>query len=91
MGKVYASNISGDPETGLGRYSADQIKQALRNGTRLDGRKLAPPMSILIPHISGMSEDDIDALVTYMKYLPAAKRKQPERELGPALRAQLGS
>ena len=91
MGKVYASNISGDPETGLGRYSADQIKQALRNGTRLDGRKLAPPMSILIPHISGMSEDDIDALVAYMKYLPAAKRKQPERELGPALRAQLGS
>jgi mono/diheme cytochrome c family protein len=91
LGKVYASNISGDPETGLGRYSADQIKQALRNGTRLDGRKLAPPMSILIPHISGMSEDDIDALVTYMKYLPAAKRKQPERELGPALRAQLGS
>ena len=91
LGKVYASNISGDPETGLGRYSADQIKQALRNGTRLDGRKLAPPMSILIPHISGMSEDDIDALVAYMKYLPAAKRKQPERELGPALRAQLGS
>jgi len=91
MGKVYASNISGDPETGLGRFSADQIKQALRNGTRLDGRKLAPPMSILIPHISGMSEDDIDALVAYMKYLPAAKRKQPERELGPALRVQLGS
>jgi mono/diheme cytochrome c family protein len=91
LGKIYASNISGDPETGLGRYSADQIKQALRNGTRLDGRKLAPPMSILIPHLSGMSEADIDALVAYMKYLPAAKRKQPERELGPALRAQLGS
>ena len=91
MGKVYASNISGDPETGLGRYSADQIKQALRNGTRLDGRKLAPPMSILIPHLSGMHEEDVDALVTYMKYLPAAKRKQPERELGPALRARLGS
>ena len=55
LGKVYASNISGDPETGLGRYDADAIKQALRNGTRLDGKKLAPPMSILIPHISGMS------------------------------------
>jgi cytochrome c553 len=52
---------------------------------------MAPPMSILIPHLSGMSEDDIDALVAYMKILPAAKRKPPERELGPALRAQLGS
>ena len=91
LGKVYASNISGDPETGLGRYSADAIKQALRNGTRLDGKKLAPPMSILIPHLSGMTEEDVDALVAYLKYLPAAKRKPPERELGPAMRAQLGS
>ena len=48
-------------------------------------------MSILIPHLAGMHEEDVDALVTYMKYLPAAKRKQPERELGPALRARLGS
>ena len=91
LGKVYASNISGDAETGLGRYGADAIKQALRNGTRLDGKKLAPPMSILIPHLSGMTEDDIDALVAYIKTLPAAKRKPPERQLNEALRAQLGS
>jgi mono/diheme cytochrome c family protein len=90
LGKVYAANISGDTETGLGRFSADAIKQALRNGTRLDGKKLAPPMSILIPHISGMSEADIDALVAYMKTLPAAKRKPPERELVASMRAQLG-
>jgi hypothetical protein len=52
---------------------------------------MAPPMSILIPHISGMSDDDLDALVAYMKILPAAKRKPPERELAAAVRAQLGS
>jgi cytochrome c553 len=91
LGKVYASNISGDPDTGLGRYDADAIKQALRNGNRLDGKKLAPPMSILMPHISGMSEDDLDALAAYIKTLPAAKRKPPERQLVDAVRAQLGS
>jgi len=91
LGKVYATNISGDTETGLGRYSPDAIKQALRNGRRLDGKRLAPPMSLLIPHISGMSEADIDALVAYMKTLPAAKRKAPERELAASMRAQLGS
>jgi mono/diheme cytochrome c family protein len=90
LGKVYAANISGDTETGLGRYSADAIKQALRNGTRLDGKRLAPPMSLLIPHISGMTEADIDALIAYMKTLPAAKRKPPERELVASMRAQLG-
>jgi mono/diheme cytochrome c family protein len=90
LGKVYAANISGDVETGLGRYSADAIKQALRNGTRLDGKRMAPPMSLLIPHISGMSEADIDALVAYMKTLPSAKRKAPERELVASMRTQLG-
>src|SRR5499427_7052538 len=90
LGKVYAANISGDTETGLGRYSADAIKQALRNGTRLDGKRMAPPMSLLIPHISGMSEPDIDALVAYMKTLPPARRKPPERELVASMRAQLG-
>jgi Cytochrome c/Cytochrome C oxidase, cbb3-type, subunit III len=90
LGKVWATNISGDAETGIGRYGADAVKQALRNGTRLDGKKLAPPMSILIPHISGMSEADIDALVAYLKTLPAAKRKLPERELVASMRAQLG-
>jgi len=91
LGKVYASNISSDPETGLGRYDAAAVKQALRNGTRLDGKKFAPPMSILMPHISGMTDEDMDALVAYMKTLPAAKRKQPERQLAEPLRAQLGS
>jgi mono/diheme cytochrome c family protein len=91
LGKVYASNISGDPETGLGRYDADAIKQALRNGTRLDGKKYAPPMSMLMPHLSGMTDEDLDALAAYIKTLPAAKRKTPERQLVDSLRAQLGS
>ena len=91
LGKVYASNLTGDAETGIGRYGADAVKQALRNGTRLDGKKFAPPMSILMPHISGMTDEDVDALVAYLKTLPAAKRKQPERQLVEPLRAQLGS
>jgi cytochrome c553 len=91
LGKVYARNISGDPETGLGRYDAAAIKQALRNGTRLDGKKLAPPMSMLMPHISGMSEEDLDALAAYIKTLPAAKRKPPERQLVDSMRTQLGT
>jgi hypothetical protein len=91
LGKVYAANITSDSETGIGRYGPDAVKQALRNGTRLDGRKLAPPMSILIPHISGMTDDDLDALVGYLKTIPPAKRRAPERELAPAMNAQLGS
>lgn len=80
-GKVYARNLTPDWETGLGRYTADQIKRALRTGRRLDGRPLSAPMSLVIPHISGWSEDDLDALATYLTSLKPIRHHVPEREL----------
>jgi len=90
VGKVYFRNLTPDPETGLGKYSADQIKAAIRNGTRLDGKRMAPPMSMMIPHYSGMSDEDLDALVAFLKALPPQKHKIPERELLPEWKQKLG-
>jgi mono/diheme cytochrome c family protein len=90
FGKVWARNLTPDKETGLGKYWPDQIKQAIRTGTRLDGKRMAPPMSIMIPHYSGMAEDDLDAVVAYLRSIPPAKHQVPERELVPAMKAQLG-
>jgi hypothetical protein len=87
LGKVYAANLTGDVETGLGRYDAAAIKQALRNGTRLDGKRLAPPMATLIPHLAGMTDEDLDALVAYLKTVAPVKRRVPARELVEPLRA----
>jgi cytochrome c553 len=89
VGKVWARNLTPDPETGLGRYSAAQIKAAIQNGVRLDGKKMAPPMSQLIPHFSGMTDEDLDALVAYLKSLPPARRAVPERELVAELAREL--
>ena len=90
LGKVYPRNLTSDHETGLGRYDAAAIKQAMRVGVRLDGKKMASPMSIMIPHYSGMTDEDMDALVAYLKSLPPAKHKVPARELVEPLRAALG-
>jgi cytochrome c553 len=90
LGKVYARNLTGDVETGLGRYDVAAIKQALRDGRRLDGKRMASPMSVMIPHYSGMSEEDLDAIATYLKTVPAAKNRVPERELAPPLKGALG-
>ncbi|HVZ86791.1 MAG TPA: c-type cytochrome [Polyangia bacterium] len=81
VGKVWARNLTPDKETGLGNYSAAQIKQALRTGKRLDGKTMAPPMSPIIPHTSGMTDEDLDALIAYLQSIPAKKHKIPEREL----------
>jgi mono/diheme cytochrome c family protein len=53
IGKVYMRNLTSDAETGLGKYSAEQIKQALKTGKRLDGKPMAPPMTLFIPWLSG--------------------------------------
>jgi cytochrome c553 len=90
LGSVYPRNLTPDIETGLGNYDVGAIKQALRSGRRLDGKLMAPPMSIIIPHVSGLAEEDLDALVAWLKSLPPAKHKIPPRNLAPALRAALG-
>jgi mono/diheme cytochrome c family protein len=90
LGKVYARNLTGDAETGLGRYDAAAIKDAIRGGTRLDGKRMAAPMSVMVPHYSGMSDEDLDAVAAYIKSLPAAKNHVPERVLVEPLRGALG-
>lgn len=90
IGKVSASNLTPDPETGLGKYSAEQLKQALRTGTRLDGKLMAPPMETFMPHYMGLTDGDLDDLVTYLRALPAVKHAVPPRELSPEYRKKLG-
>jgi cytochrome c553 len=89
VGKVYFRNLTPDRETGLGKYSAAQIKQALRDGKRLDGKPMAVPMSLFIPHLSGMTDEDLDALVAYIRSVPPYANKIPERALEPAYEKSL--
>ena len=83
LGTVYARNLTPDPETGLGKYKPEQIKTALRDGKRLDGKRLAPPMSVMIPHTSGMTDEDLDALVAFLGSLKPAKHAVKDPELTP--------
>jgi mono/diheme cytochrome c family protein len=91
FGKVWARNLTPDKETGLGQFFPDKIKEAIRTGVRTDGKRMAPPMSILIPHYSGIAEDDLDALVVYLKKMVKPARHQvPPRELVPGVKAVYG-
>ena len=62
---LVAPNITPDPETGIGKWTDEQIKTALQTGVRPDGRALSP----LMPwqYYNGLTEQDVDALVAYMR------------------------
>ncbi len=64
MGTLYSSNITPDPETGIGRYSFEQFDRAMREGVRPDGVNLYPAMPY--PSYAKMSEADMRALYAYL-------------------------
>src|SRR5665213_4129492 len=42
FGTIYSSNITPDPDTGLGRWSEEAFRRALREGVDREGRHLYP-------------------------------------------------
>lgn len=70
-GVSVSANISAHPELGLGAWSDSEIKLAITQGIGRDGRGLLPPMGYA--YYAGMTESDLDALVAWLRILPAVE------------------
>ncbi len=75
-GRLYAPNITPDNETGIGLATDEQLDKAIREGIGLDGRRLFPVMS----DFSMMSDEDLAAVIAYLRSQPAVSNKVPARE-----------
>ncbi|GBR46140.1 c-type cytochrome [Gluconobacter roseus] len=66
MGDIISTNITPDPDHGIGKYSEHDFEQALRRGKRRDGENLYPVM----PYVSyaGMTDQDIHALYVWFMH-----------------------
>lgn len=82
-----APNISPDPETGSGRWTDDQLRRAVRQGIGADGRTLFPMMPYKLFH--DMSDDDLDAVVAYLRSTPPVRREVPPTKLPPPVKESL--
>lgn len=67
FGIIYTTNITPDPEHGIGRWTADDFWRSMHDGVRRDGSQLYPAM----PYTSyrGMTREDVDAVYAYMMHL----------------------
>lgn len=76
FGTVYTSNLTPDPEHGLGRWTAADFWRALHNGRSRDGRLLYPAFPY--PNYTRVTREDSDALFAYLQSLPpVARANQP--------------
>ncbi len=64
FGAIYASNITPDPDTGIGRWSEEAFRRAMRDGVDRDGRNLYPAFPY--NHYTQVTDEDDAALYAYL-------------------------
>ena len=80
FGAVHTSNLTPDPDTGLGRWSADHFWRALHHGRSRDGRLLYPAFPY--PNYTHVTREDSDAIYAYLRTLPPVARPATPHALG---------
>lgn len=79
FGNIYSSNITPDPETGIGRWTADDFWRALHNGKSKDGSFLYPAFPYT--NYTRVTRTDADAIYAYFRTLAAVRQANREHEL----------
>jgi mono/diheme cytochrome c family protein len=68
-GVALSRNITSSKEKGIGAWTDDEIKRAITHGVSRDGSKLKPPMGFR--YYATMTSGDLDAIVAYLRTMPA--------------------
>jgi mono/diheme cytochrome c family protein len=72
FGKFFGTNITPDPETGIGLWSDAEIDAAIRRGISRTRGVEAPAMPYY--QYAGMADTDAADLIAYLRTLPAVRR-----------------
>lgn len=75
FGVLHFPNITPDEETGIGRYTDGQLARLLRYGIKPNGRALIPIMEY-----QNMSDEDIVAILSYLRSRPPVRNPVPDHE-----------
>jgi len=68
---VRTANLTPDGETGIGNWTADEFRRALREGIRPDNRPLRYPMVPYRP----LADDEVEAIFAYLRSVPSLRNK----------------
>ncbi|MBI1734909.1 MAG: cytochrome c [Candidatus Rokubacteria bacterium] len=79
FGAVYSTNITPDRQTGIGSWTDEQIIAGIRLGRRPNGERLIPVHPFTV--FNGMAEEDLRALVAYLRTVPPVNRKNQAKRI----------
>lgn len=73
---AYAANIT--PGGRVADWTDEQFARAIRDGIRPDGSVIGPPMPITM--YRGLGDEDLAAIVAFLRTVPAVDEESPESE-----------
>lgn len=76
FGTLWTRNITPDGETGIGAWSDAEVARAIRSGISRDGRPLHW-QGMTWDLLSNLDEEDVRAVVAYLRTLPPVKKAIP--------------
>ena len=79
FGIIYSTNITPDPDTGIGAWSYPAFERAMRDGIHRDGRHLYPAFPY--PHFAKTTDADLQALYAYLVAQPPVRAESPKTTL----------
>jgi mono/diheme cytochrome c family protein len=79
FGTVHTSNLTRDPEHGLGRWTQDDFWQALHLGLGPQGQRLSPAFPYT--SYSRLTRADADALWAFLQSVPAVPRPKTDANM----------
>jgi mono/diheme cytochrome c family protein len=76
LGDIYTKNITPDKETGIGKYTDEQIARALRYGVHPDGTVVYDFMPF-----HNISDEDMTAIISYLRAQEPVHNEVPKNSL----------
>jgi mono/diheme cytochrome c family protein len=79
FGKFYGPNLTPHPQAGLGKWTLQDFRRAIRLGERPDGAHYYPAFPY--PSFTAMADADIVDLWAYLRSLPPSSRQNRDHDL----------
>ena len=79
FGTLYTSNLTPDPDTGIGNWTAATFWRALHHGRGADGRLLYPAFPYT--HTTALTREDVDALFAHFRSQAPVRLQTPDHDL----------
>src|SRR2546423_9415363 len=78
FGTIYSTNITPDPDTGIGKWTEAEFTRSMHDGVDREGRDLYPAFPY--DHFTKVTDDDVKAIYAFVMTRDPARAQRPRND-----------